>query len=186
MEGSKPSSRVATRETPLTRQKRHKRGEFSATPKRRDNAALAPNDKFWSSFFKSLRRWRARSPPRASQRAKHPLSIQSATKGVNFRQRRKEGKKHKWGFSPKIMQVLWTLASQNGCCPFMKVFDRPFFKKVALVEAAKPSSRVATRETPPNGVFFLIAFSFAPFSSKEKAANRSCEAKPPSPLMKSF
>ena len=26
--------------------------------------------KFWSSFFKSLRRWRARSPPRASQRAK--------------------------------------------------------------------------------------------------------------------
>ena len=65
----------------------------------------------------------------------------------------------------------------NGCCPFVKVFDRPFFKKVAQVEAAKASSRVATRETPLNGISLLLAFLFVPPVPKRKAAMESCKAK---------
>ena len=44
------------------------------------------------------------------------------------------------------------------------------FLKACEVEGAKPSSRSAEREIPQTALFFLLAFSFAPIWSKEKAA----------------
>ena len=51
------------------------------------------------------------------------------------------------------------------------------FQKFARVEGVQPSSRSAERETPLSALFFLLAFSFAPISSKEKAADKFCEGK---------
>ena len=52
-----------------------------------------------------------------------------------------------------------------------KSFDQTFSKVCAL----KPRRLVARRNgrNSPNGVFFLIAFSFAPVASKEKAGKKS-------------
>ena len=56
--------------------------------------------------------------------------------------------------------------------PRVKNFGPPFSKGSA-VEGAEPSSPLARGETPFLALFFLIAFSFAPIWSKEKAAKEA-------------
>jgi hypothetical protein len=49
------------------------------------------------------------------------------------------------------------------------------FQKRAQVEGAEPSSPRARGEISYSALFFLIVFSFAPTSSKEKPADKFCE-----------
>jgi hypothetical protein len=49
-----------------------------------------------------------------------------------------------------------------------EVFDQTFFKKFAVSKGRALVARRNERNSP-FGVFFLLAFSFAPFESKEKA-----------------
>ena len=56
--------------------------------------------------------------------------------------------------------------------PCYKVSTAP--KKKVLVELFQKLARWRARSPPKNGVFFLIAFSFAPLVSKEKAGKEFC------------
>ena len=68
-----------------------------------------PVESFARAFSKARRSRRDRRSPSAE--GETPLSFESATEGVNFRQRRKEGEPHKWGV-PLSTQSLFKLLTR--------------------------------------------------------------------------
>ena len=65
-------------------------------------------ESFAQAFSKACRSRRDRRSPSAE--GETPLSFESATEGVNFRQRRKEGEPHKWGV-PLSTQAIYNCLS---------------------------------------------------------------------------